>query len=211
MAAYNQCQWLFNILGEYGFEECVKAFKDNMDTLRCRVKYEEALSIAVRQAEATTIGRDAYIKNTVARYEKVMRDSIGQARSADVYNVVPIIYNYALAEAVRDKLQAMQTEHAKIQTGKTKAKKKFTDLIQYHDKDKLLKRLHFLIDGKSGSDAGSVLCRAISLNYLTRKPTKAEYESEFELYGTWQAIFKYMSDDDKNLEKSNKIVIFEGE
>ena len=94
---------------------------------------------------------------------------------------------------------------------KPKAKKNFADIIQYPNKDELLRRLHFLIDGKGGKDVGLVLCRAISLNYLTRKPTQSEYESEFRLIGTWLAIYKYMGDTDANLEKSNKIVIFEQE
>ena len=144
MAAFNQCQWLFNILGEYGFEECVKAFKDNMDTLRYKVKYEETLSNVVRQAEVTTIGRDAYIKNTVARYEKVMRDSIRQARSADVHNVVSIIYNYALAEAVRDKLLAMLTKHAETETGNTSYPQNLLHL--FHGNSKLIDQLAGLDD-----------------------------------------------------------------
>ena len=209
MAAYNQCQWLFNILGEYGFEECVKAFKDNMDTLRCRVKYEETLSIAVRQAAATTIGRDAFIKKTVGEYESVMRDSIEQARSADVYNVVPIIYNYALAEAVRDKLLAMLTKHAEIQTGKTKAKKKFADIIQYPDTNKLLERLHFLIDGKKGAAVGAVLQKAKMSGYLTKYPGRKEFESEFELIGSWSGISNYFNENsNKCLAKSADVIIF---
>ena len=144
MAAFNQCQWLFNILEEYGFKECVKAFKDNMDTLRYKVKYENALSDIVRQAEVTTIGRDEYIKNTVASYEKVMRDSIRQARSADVYKVVPIIYNYALAEAVRDKLLAMLTKHAETETGDTSYPQNLLHL--FHGNSELIDQLAGLDD-----------------------------------------------------------------
>lgn len=86
----------------------------------------------------------------------------------------------------------------------------FKDIIQYPDKDKLLERLHELIDGKSGADVGAVLLNACSINpYLTRRPTQAEFESEFELIGSWQAISNYMNENsEKALVKANRIAIF---
>ena len=88
--------------------------------------------------------------------------------------------------------------------------KNFRDIIQYPDKDKLLGRLHELIDGKGGADVGAVLLNAYFIKpYLTRRPTQAEFESEFELIGGWSAISNYMSADNQNaLDKANKIVIF---
>ena len=89
--------------------------------------------------------------------------------------------------------------------------KSFRDIIQYPDKDKLLERLHELIDGKGGADVGAVLLNAYSIKpYLTGKPTQAEFKSEFELRGTWQAISNYMNENsEKALAKANRIVIFE--
>ena len=97
---------------------------------------------------------------------------------------------------------------------KTKKEKKvsnFRDIIQYQDKERLIKRLHELIDGKSGADVGSVLLNAIHIShYLTRNPTKAEYESEFDLIGSWTAIHNYLDENDLNaLDRANKIVIFD--
>lgn len=86
----------------------------------------------------------------------------------------------------------------------------FRNIIQYENKEKLLKRLHSLIDGKWGADVGSVLLSARLNNYLTRNPTQAEFKSEFELIGTWSAITNYMNDNNQNaLDRANKIVIFE--
>lgn len=91
-----------------------------------------------------------------------------------------------------------------------KCKKSFSDIIQYPNKEKLLTRLHFLIDGKSGSDVGAVLLRAQVDGLLTRCPTKSEFISEFDLIGTWQAIHNYMNVDNNNaFDKANKIRIFQ--
>jgi hypothetical protein len=92
-----------------------------------------------------------------------------------------------------------------------KNKANFADIIQYHDKKKLLARLHFLIDGKRGAEVGAVLMNACIINpYLTRKPTRSEFEAEFELIGSWQAITNYMNENsEKALQKANKIIIFE--
>lgn len=87
--------------------------------------------------------------------------------------------------------------------------KSFRDIIQYYDPERLLERLHQLIDGKRGADVGSVLLKALEKNYLTRRPTQKEFESEFKLIGTWGAISNYMADTDKAYLRANRIVIFE--
>lgn len=85
----------------------------------------------------------------------------------------------------------------------------FSDIIQYDDKEKLLKRLHVLIDGRSGADVGCVILRALQKNYITRLPTQKEFESEFERIGSWTAIHNYMDDKNLNaLDRANKIVFF---
>ena len=92
-----------------------------------------------------------------------------------------------------------------------KSPKKFINIIQYSDKEALLKRLHELIDGKRGAEVGAVLMNAWFLNpYLTRRPTRTEFESEFELIGSVSAISNYMDDNNQNaVDKANKIVIFQ--
>lgn len=85
----------------------------------------------------------------------------------------------------------------------------FSEIIQYSDKDKLLKRFHELIDGRGGSDVGCVFLRALQENLITRLPTQKEYESEFERNGSWSAIHNYMSDKNLNaLDRANRIVFF---
>lgn len=86
----------------------------------------------------------------------------------------------------------------------------FRTIIQHEDPDKLLQRLHQLIDGKQGADVGSVFLRAKQMGYITRNPTQKEYESEFMLNGSWSAIKNYMSDNNENaLDRANKIIIFD--
>ena len=88
----------------------------------------------------------------------------------------------------------------------------FLHLILHPEPKKLLKRLHRLIDGKSGAAVGAVLLRAQQKGYLIKVPTQAEFESEFALVGKWNAIHNYMNDNStKALAKANKIIIFEGE
>ena len=88
-------------------------------------------------------------------------------------------------------------------------KANFRRIIQYKDEEKLLDRLHRLIDEKGGADVGAVLLNARQKNYITRNPTKKEFESEFELKGSWSAISNYMSDNNVNaLDRANRIVIF---
>lgn len=88
----------------------------------------------------------------------------------------------------------------------------FLHLILHPEPKKLLKRLHQLIDGKSGAEVGAVLMRAQQKGYLIKVPTQAEFESAFTLIGGWNAIHNYMNDNnEKALAKANKIIIFEGE
>lgn len=88
------------------------------------------------------------------------------------------------------------------------AKTNFADIIQYPDKEKLLQRLHFLIDGKKGAEVGAVLLKAQQDGLLTRIPRQSEYKSEFDLLGGWSAIHNYMDDNNQNaLDKANKIII----
>ena len=88
----------------------------------------------------------------------------------------------------------------------------FLHLILHPEPKKLLRRLHQLIDGKSGAEVGAVLMRAQQKGYLIKVPTQAEFRSEFALVGKWNAIHNYMNDNnEKALAKANKIIIFEGE
>lgn len=96
---------------------------------------------------------------------------------------------------------------------KTPKKKEpnFDDCIQYGDKEKLKKRLHELIDGKSGADVGSVLFRAKYVEgYLSRWPTQAEFKQEFELIGTWSAIHNYFDENSaKAHDRAANVIIFQ--
>lgn len=105
----------------------------------------------------------------------------------------------------------------KISTNTEKLQKKefneessiFYQIVQHEEPQKLLKRLHQLIDGRKGADVGCVLLKCVQDGYLTRNPKQKEFESEFILRGGWNAIHNYMSDNNENaLERANKIIIF---
>ncbi|MBQ5643672.1 MAG: hypothetical protein IIV13_07965 [Bacteroidaceae bacterium] len=96
------------------------------------------------------------------------------------------------------------------ETEEENRKSLFWNIIQYKDPQTLLERLHQLIDGKKGADVGCVLLKCKQDGYITRKPTQAEFKSEFELNGTWAAIHKYMGENSMNaLDRANKVIIFE--
>lgn len=93
------------------------------------------------------------------------------------------------------------------------AKKKptFADLIQHQDKERVLARLHELIDGRGGKVVGRVIAKAIWDGYLIDEPTQDEYKSEFNLVGSWEGIRKYFHDfrnKDELLDDALNVVIF---
>lgn len=98
---------------------------------------------------------------------------------------------------------------------KEKNSSKFSDLIQFENKEELLKRLHFLIDVCSmGTDIAAILSKATLDKYLIRLPNKEEVNKEFKLPCTWEAIRKNLIDDeklkaDKRYKAAQKVVIFE--
>ncbi len=100
----------------------------------------------------------------------------------------------------------------------TREESSFYNIILYSDKDKLVKRLHQLIDGNKGAYVGSVLYKADKKRYIRNIPTQDEFESEFRLVGSWQAIYNYakpnMNNDNKlqnAIKKAEDVIIFEGE
>ena len=85
----------------------------------------------------------------------------------------------------------------------------FQKLIQYPQPERLLKRLHELIDGENGAAVGSVLLKCMQEKWLSRKPTQTEFCSEFSLKGTWSAIHNYMDENNGNAwAKAERVVIF---
>ena len=88
-------------------------------------------------------------------------------------------------------------------------KSSFYCIVQHEDPEKLVERLHQLIDKRSGADVGCVFLKCLQDGYITRKPTKKEFVSEFSLIGGWKAIHNYMSDNNENaLDRANKIIVF---
>ena len=70
----------------------------------------------------------------------------------------------------------------------------FADLIQHPDKEKVLKRLHFLIDGHGGKQVAVILRRTFEEKLITKLPSAKEFSSEFkDVKGKWDSIKKYLS------------------
>ena len=88
----------------------------------------------------------------------------------------------------------------------------FRSIINDQDKNKLIDRLHELINGKKPSQIGAVLAKALIDAHISKIPSQKEYESEFELKSSWEAIAKCTRnlEDEKsaNRIKAEKIVIF---
>ena len=86
----------------------------------------------------------------------------------------------------------------------------FRQIVQHPDPERLMKRLHELIDGHGGAAVGSVLLKCMQLGYLKKSPSQAEFRSEFQLIGTWGAIHNYMDENSlKALSRANKIIFFQ--
>lgn len=148
----------------------------------------------------------SYLDREIANANAKMLELIEKS-SWQGYDLQAISQAYVWNKERKKVLEKMKKKYPA--TRKKKAAN-FTDIIQYPDKQKLLDRLHYLIDGRQGADVGSVLLRAKQLNYLTRNPTKAEFLSEFELIGSWQGITNYLDENDfQVLERANRIIIFE--
>ena len=102
-------------------------------------------------------------------------------------------------------------EQVHTENKSNKKEPSFSDIIQYYDKQKLLDRLHFLIDGKGGAQVGAVILKAKVEGYLSDNPVKKAFYKEFpNTTGTWQAIHNYFDEsDNKCLAKARGVIIFD--
>ena len=134
---YSQSEWLYAILQEHGFEACVEAFKQNIKKLRYDEKLEELKRLCLQKLSITTADRDKYIQAEISKYEKCMRDSISQASDTglcSVYNVISIVWNYVLSEAIIAELKQQAVELPQNVAGGNR-QEKITDLeMQYFKK-----------------------------------------------------------------------------
>lgn len=208
-----QSEWIYAILQEHGFEACVEAFKQNIQELRRDKKLEEQKRLCLQKLSVTTADRDGYIQAEISKYEKCMRDSIGMANDnsfCSVYNVISIICNYVVSEAIRDELKKQQvttptqnfnpkpqqkTEREKKRSKPTRSKGRPKETL----KDKMiddvdgnkLKKVHIVMDGKKGKDAALIILACINKGWML-KPTFTQVIKEFGDIGTQQNFVKYL-------------------
>ena len=80
----------------------------------------------------------------------------------------------------RETIAAALENLTKSQQRRAAAPVQFCACVQYADSERLLERLHELIDHEtSPASVGAIFYRARTLRYLKRNPTQREWESEF--------------------------------
>ena len=150
------------------------------------------------------VGNDFY---TFPTYEEIKQ---WKSEQIDLYNELSDIVQTPKSFDWCNTASSPKTHQETHFSHMKKKSANFDVVIQYPNKAKLKKRLHALIDGKSGADVGCVILQARIKGYITRNPTQSEFVNEFGLNGSWSAIKNYMSDNNQNaLERANRIVIFE--
>lgn len=113
------------------------------------------------------------------------------ARQHTIETVCAIILEYKRMTELQE-LECEQQTQEYLPNKKSKSNKtsNFRDIVQTENKDKLIKRLHELIDGKGGVDVGVVIVAAVEIHpHLTRYPHEKEFMGEFKnIKGSWKAI-----------------------
>lgn len=105
---YAQSRWLYDILQEHGFEVCVRAFEQNIETLGYDNELNRQKQLCLQKLEITTIGRSEYIQTEIGKHEQCLRDCMNQIndiRFCDVYNIMKITWNYVLSKTIIDELR----------------------------------------------------------------------------------------------------------
>ena len=104
----------------------------------------------------------------------------------------------ALAEPIKIEKPAPQKKlpepETKIPEPKNEASP-FQQLLQCtaDDKDRVMARLHELLDGKGGKQVALILAAAMyKYHYIISMPTEKQYTSTFRLTGSWKAISSYI-------------------
>lgn len=210
--------WINNgntIIADEGVDNFLYVIKTDTDKI-CALDANKVRDVILEREDSISLRLRRINEYGLLVFLQKLEDSknIKSCLSDNVVNEAINTYFQRINEKANEFCRVISECEKYLPQKKTKKPRKissFRDIIQYPDKEGLIKRLHELIDGKGGADVGSVLLRAIHFDhYLTRNPTQAEYCSEFELIGRWTGITNYMSDNNANaLERANKIVIFD--
>lgn len=144
---------------------------------------------------------DQYSNGLVRENEQLKRENeiLRNERESDKETIKNLLAQVRLLTSiVGERAMNKGTEIAKHTKNKAK---EFSSLIQNEDKTTILKRLHELIDGKGGKDAGAVIRKAFNDKLITRLPTEKEYKTEFTLIGAWRSISNYFNYDRQNVKE----------
>lgn len=211
--------WVHNgntIISDTGVEMFLYFIKSDTDEL-CNLDANEVKDVILESEDGISFRLRRINEYGLLPLLQKLEDSkdIKSSLIDDAVNEAINTYFLRIYEKANDLCRIISECEKYLQPKKTKKEKKesnFRDIIQYPDKERLLKRLHELIDGKKGADVGSVLFKATEDKLLTRVPYQAEYESEFTLIGCWSAIHNYMvfdPNDNNKLTRAFNIEIFD--
>lgn len=117
---YTQNEWLYGILCEYGFDEAVRAFRENIAKLGFEGKLEYWVGVEVANLNDTTVDREEYLDSRIAKCERemrAMRTVATDEMKRDKYQTVLYFWNYVLAQSCK----AALLERASAQTQPTAA------------------------------------------------------------------------------------------
>lgn len=121
-----------------------------------------------------------------------------------IYDVEMFIIEYCQQEGKNTK---------KTRTQKKDKNTDFRNCIQCKDKEKLIERLHELIDGKQGCDVGYVLLKCRIDGLITRNPKEEEMKSEFPSVNYNSSVKNYLTEDSLSdngkVARAGQIVIFD--
>ena len=185
---YAQSKWLYDILQEHGFEECVRAFEQNIETLGYDHNLNFQKQLCLQKLEVTTIGRSEYIQTEIGKYEQCLRESISMVndmRFCDVYNIMKITWNYVLSKTIIDELKKELlnlNETEKLQSIMTEnVKKYFTKAIEAGLMQEEVNGYKWLHNKGMKASLGYFLHKVFNPNGTTQIPYK-RVESLFNVF-----------------------------
>lgn len=112
----------------------------------------------------------------IINYEKISWWPNDKIWMQDAYNICKEYHRQKAVMTLMEPQQEQQKRKHKVSPGRPS--KFISEFILYADKEKLLNRMHSLIDGKKGKEAVLIIFASVVAGYMTR-PTHGSVEKEF--------------------------------
>lgn len=195
------------LLWEAELKENIQNYSDNLNVDMLRNNFSWGIMPTTKMLLDVCLFTEAALLDKLLETHSFIENLIS-------YNSIDGTYGISeYKESIKESVKVLPNGTKKKDTGK-KRDANFMDCIQYPDKEKLIRRIHELIDGKSGADVGYVFLRLVAIDhYLSRNPTVNEMKQEFPNIVWNSSITNYLTESSKvcnsKLIKANQIVIFE--